>query len=43
MPSYYFWLSQAQRWSKAVDYGSPMSAWTPEMLKNYKPQKKVKK
>ena len=25
-------LMLARRWSKAVDFGSPMSAWTPEML-----------
>lgn len=23
----------AQRWAKAVDFGSPLSAWTPEMLR----------
>lgn len=28
----------AQRWDKAIDYGSPISAWTPQMLKDV-PQK----
>lgn len=26
-------LARARCWDKAVDFGSPMSAWTPEMLK----------
>ena len=25
-------LTLARRWDKCVDFGSPMSAWTPEML-----------
>lgn len=32
MPSYYFWISQAQRYQKSVSFASPMPSWTPEML-----------
>lgn len=32
-------LAIARRWDKAVDFASPMSAWTPEMLAEY-PSKK---
>lgn len=35
-PSYQFWMEQAQRWQAAVDYGSPMSAWTDRMHKFYR-------
>lgn len=24
---YSFWLEQARRWDKCVDFGSPLSAW----------------
>ena len=26
----------AQRWDKVVDFGSPMTAWTPEMLAQHR-------
>lgn len=26
----------AQRWNRVVDFGSPMTAWTPEMLAQHK-------
>jgi hypothetical protein len=29
-------LALARRWDKAVDFGSPMSAWTPDMLRDRK-------
>ena len=35
IPSYYFWISQAQRYQAAVDFGSPISAWTSEMIKEH--------
>lgn len=30
--TYNEWLVTARRWDKAVDFGSPMSAWTQQML-----------
>jgi hypothetical protein len=33
------WISHAQRWDKVVDFGSPMTAWTPEMLAQRKEKK----
>ena len=35
MTPYYFWTAQAQRWSKSVDFGSPMSAWTQAMREEH--------
>jgi hypothetical protein len=35
MATYGFWLSQANRWSQSVDFGSPISAWSRDMLKEY--------
>ena len=35
MPPYSFWTEQAARWSQCVDFGSPMSAWTPAMHDEY--------
>ncbi len=32
---YMEWVLLAQRWDKSVDYGSPITAWTPQMLKDY--------
>lgn len=29
-------LARARRWDKAVDFGSPMTAWTPEMFREYR-------
>lgn len=29
-------LALAGRWDKAVNFGSPMTAWTPEMFQEYK-------
>mgnify|MGYP003587146185 CR=1 FL=1 len=36
MKPYNEWLALARRYDKAVDFGSPMSAWTPAMLKEYR-------
>ena len=33
MKPYFEWVLLANRYSNAVDFGSPISAWTPEMLK----------
>jgi len=41
IPDYYFWISQAQRWGKCVNYGSPLSAWTPEMIAAKTPEEKA--
>ena len=38
MTPYNEWLIQARRYDKVVDFGSPMSAWTPAMLKQYREQ-----
>lgn len=35
VPSYQFWTEQANRWSKSVDFGSPMTAWTDAMMREY--------
>lgn len=35
MKSYYFWTSQANRWADCVDFGSPVSAWSSAMHKEY--------
>ena len=29
---YQEWVELSRRWQAAVDFGSPVSAWTPEML-----------
>lgn len=36
MSSYNFWIEQADRWQKCVDFGSPISAWTLEMHETLK-------
>jgi hypothetical protein len=33
MKPYFEWVLLANRYNKAVDFGSPISSWTPEMLK----------
>ena len=33
MTTYQFWQDQASRFNKVVDYGSPITSWTSEMLK----------
>jgi hypothetical protein len=33
MKPYFEWVLLANRYSKCVDFGSPISSWTPEMLK----------
>lgn len=30
--AYQEWILNAQRWDKAVDFASPITAWTPAML-----------
>jgi hypothetical protein len=42
MAPYNEWLMLARRYDKAVDFGSPMSAWTPEMLKQHREQAEKK-
>lgn len=32
MKPYNTWLAIARRFDRAVDFGSPISAWTPAML-----------
>ena len=36
MSTYSDVLLLAQRWDKAVDFGSPMTAWTQEMLAQHR-------
>lgn len=42
MKPYNEWLALARRYDKVVDYGSPMSAWTPAMLKARREQEEQK-
>jgi hypothetical protein len=32
---YNFWISQAKRWDSCINFGSPISAWSLDMLKEY--------
>lgn len=36
---YSFWIAQANRWSQCVDFGSPISAWSRDMFKEYETAK----
>lgn len=36
---YWFWIENAKRFDKCVDFGSPMSAWTDEMLEQWRMEK----
>ena len=37
MIPYNEWLALARRYDAVVDFASPMTAWTPQMLVSYRP------
>ncbi len=39
MTSYQFWTEQAKRSQASVNFGSVMTAWTPEMLAWWTPER----